>query len=107
MKSFTVAAAAAVFAFGQIAVMPAYAKEAEATQFRTAAPTQFSAEDLQRYGLDASATDRAMQLQKDGYEIRVLSGEEAAKYKAGITDNQWLLLGILAGVIVIAVAVAD
>jgi len=39
--------------------------------------------------------------------VRVLSREEAAKHQAGITDNQWVLLGILAGVVIIAVAVAD
>ena len=48
-----------------------------------------------------------MDLQNQGYEIRVLSQEEAAQYQAGITDSQWIWLGILAGVIVIAVAVSD
>jgi hypothetical protein len=48
-----------------------------------------------------------MTLQDQGYEIRVLSEDEAAQYQAGITDSQWIWLGILAGVIVIAVAVAD
>jgi Flp pilus assembly protein TadB len=82
---------------------PAFAE----TQFRSAAPQTFTAQDLQAYGLDQAATDRAVALQEQGYEIRVLSEEEAAQYQAGITDNQWIWLGILAGVIVIAVAVAD
>jgi Flp pilus assembly protein TadB len=110
MKTRIATAVALGFALTQLAAMPAYAEQsaqAAQTQFRTAAPQQFSAQDLQQYGLDKSATQRAMDLQKDGYQIRVLSGEEAQKYQAGITDNQWLLLGILAGVIVIAVAVAD
>ena len=76
-------------------------------QYRTAAPQSFTAEELQAYGLSADATQRAVALQQEGYEIRVLSEEEAHAYQAGITDNQWLLLGILAGVIVIAVVVAD
>ncbi|HRO02557.1 MAG TPA: hypothetical protein PLS69_02985 [Terricaulis sp.] len=76
-------------------------------QYRTAEPQSFTAEELQAYGLDAQASQRAIALQNEGYEIRVLSEEEAQAYQAGITDNQWLLLGILAGVIVIAVAVAD
>ena len=76
-------------------------------QFRTAEPQSFTAQDLQAYGLDAEAAQRGVALQDQGYEIRVLSEEEAEAYQAGITDNQWLLLGILAGVIVIAVAVAD
>lgn len=106
MKSMLAGAVVAAFAFAQVAVVPAYAEESVA-QFRTAAPQSFSSQDLRQYGLDARTTDRAMALQDQGYEIKVLSQEEAAKYQAGITDNQWLLLGILAGVIVIAVAVGD
>ena len=110
MKNRLATAVAAAFVLAQLAAVPAYAEQsaqAVQTQFRTAAPQQFSAEDLQKYGLDANATQRAMDLQKDGYQIRVLSGAEAEKYQAGITDNQWIWLGILAGVIVIAVVVAD
>lgn len=106
MKSHFVKAVAVSFALAQIAAMPAYAEQTN-TQFRTAAPQQFSAQDLQRYGLDSAAADRAVELQSQGYEVKVLTPEEAQQYQAGITDNQWLLLGILAGVIVIAVAVAD
>lgn len=95
-------AVAVTFALSTIAA-PAFAD----TTFRTAEPQAFSAQELQQYGLDASATERAIDLQNQGYEIRVLSEDEAAQYQAGITDNQWLLLGILAGVIIIAVAVAD
>ncbi|MEZ6023143.1 MAG: hypothetical protein R3C16_06975 [Hyphomonadaceae bacterium] len=80
---------------------PAFAE----TQFRTPEAQAFSSEDLQRYGLDDAATQRAIELQDQGYEIRMLSEEEAQQYQAGVTDTQWLLLGILAGVIVIAVAV--
>ena len=102
MKNRIAAVVALSFAFGSVAA-PAFAEEAA---FRTAAPQTFSASDLQAYGLSADATQRAVALQDQGYEIRVLSTEEAAQYQAGMTDNQWLLLGILAGVIVIAVAVA-
>lgn len=105
MKSRFIGAVALAFAFTQIAAAPAFAEQA--AQFRTAPPQAFSSEDLQQYGLNADASDRAMALQDQGYEIRVLSREEAAQYQAGITDNQWLLIGILAAVVVIAVAVAD
>lgn len=105
MKTF-VTALAAGFALTQAAIMPVYAEEA-ASPFRSAAPQSFSADELQRYGLDANAADRAVALQDQGYQVMVLSEEEAEQYTAGITDNQWLLLGILAGVIVIAVAVSD
>jgi hypothetical protein len=106
MKSRLASAIALGFVLTQVAAMPAFAEQS-ATQFRTAAPKTFSANDLQRYGLDKTASDRAVALQKQGYEVKVLSTEEAQKYQAGISDNQWLLLGILAGVIVIAVAVSD
>jgi hypothetical protein len=105
MKSRIVSAVALAFALSQVGVAAAYAEQT--APFRTAAPQTFSSEDLQRYGLSKEASARAEALQKDGYEVKVLSKEEAAKYQAGITDNQWLLLGILAGVVVIAVAVAD
>lgn len=95
-------ALAVSFALTSIAA-PAMAQ----TEFRTAEPQTFSTQELQQYGLDAAATERAIDLQNQGYEIRVLSEEEAANYQAGITDSQWIWLGILAGVIIIAVAVAD
>jgi hypothetical protein len=106
MKFRFAGAAALCLAVAQVAAAPAFAEEAVA-QFRTAAPQRFSSEDLQRYGLAPDAADRAVALQKQGYEVRVLTHEEAKGYQAGITDNQWILLGILAGVIVIAVAVSD
>jgi hypothetical protein len=106
MKARFLGAVALAFAFTQLAAPAAYAQQA-AAQFRTAAPQTFSSQDLQQYGLSAEASDRATALQSQGYEIRVLSHEEAQQYQAGITDNQWLLIGILAAVIVVAVAVSD
>lgn len=106
MKSRIVGAVALAFALAQLTAAPAYAEQA-AAQFRTAAPQAFTAQDLQSYGLSTEASERATALQAQGYEIRVLSHEEAAQYQAGITDNQWLLIGILAAVIVVAVAVSD
>lgn len=106
MKSRFIGALALAFAFSQVAVAPAFAQQA-AAQFRTAAPQTFSSQELQQYGLSAEASERAAALQDQGYEVRVLSHEEAQQYQAGVTDNQWLLIGILAAVVVIAVAVAD
>lgn len=105
MKSALAAAVAVVFTVASAAA-PALA-ERPAAQFRSVAPQPFSAGELQQYGLDRAAADRAVALQQQGYEIKVLSTEEAAQYQAGITDNQWLLIGILVGVVVIAVAVGD
>lgn len=101
MKSRFITALALSAALVAATATPSFA------QFRTAAPQTFSAQELQAYGLDARTSQRAVDLQRQGYEVRVLSEEEAKGYQAGITDNQWLLLGILAGVVVIAVVVAD
>jgi hypothetical protein len=101
MKSRLLGTVAVAFA---LITAPAYA---ETAQFRSAAPQSFTSQELQSYGLSSEASNRAVALQEQGYEVRVLSEDEASQYQAGITDNQWLLLGILAGVIVIAVAVAD
>lgn len=101
MKPNFVSALALSAALTAATITPSFA------QFRTAEPQTFSAQELQAYGLDANAAERGVALQEQGYEIRVLSDAEAQAYQAGITDNQWILLGILAGVIVIAVVVAD
>jgi hypothetical protein len=87
-------------ALSQVAV-PAYAQTLETTtQFRTAEPQAFTAEDLQRYGLDASETQRAMDLQAQGYQIVALTPEEAEAYQAGaISQTEWILIGI--GVLII------
>lgn len=106
MKNILAGASALGLAFAQFAAVTAHAAE-PAASFRTVAPQKFSAEDLQRYGVTKANAERGVDLQKQGYKVMVLNEQEAAKYKAGITDNQWILLGILAGVIVIAVAVAD
>lgn len=103
MKTLVAGASALAFIAAQALAMPAYAEQAS---FRTTPAQTFSATDLQRYGLDENAAQRAQDLQARGYEIKVLTPAEAAQYQAGITDNQWLLLGVLAGVIVIAVAVS-
>lgn len=104
MKARLAGAVGAIFALAQVAAMPAYAEQ---SPFRAPEARAFSAADLQAYGMERAAADRAVALQDQGYEIRVLSQEEAANYQAGITDSQWIWLGILAGVIVIAVAVSD
>lgn len=106
MKSVLAGAIALTLAASAIAA-PAYAEQQAAASFRTAAPQTFTASDLQAYGLSASATDRAMQLQSQGYQIKVLTPAEAQRYQAGITDNQWIWIGILVGVVVIAVAVSN
>ena len=96
------AALAASLAFAQIAAPVAFA-ETPASPFRTAAPQTFSADDLQRYGLteDEAATVKAYQEQ--GYEVQLLTPEEAAAYNAGMSNRNILaLVGLVAIVIVVA-----
>ena len=80
---------------------PAYAEPTEtAPAFRAVAPQKFTAEDLQRYGLDAEAAARGVALQDQGYRIVALTPEEAKAYQAGnITQTEWILIGI--GVLII------
>ncbi len=105
MKLRLVSAVALSLALSSLAAPAAMARDM--TAFRTAAPQTFTASDLQSYGLDAQAAQRAVDLQQQGYQIKVLSREEAQQYQAGITDNQWIWIGILVGVVVIAVAVSN
>ncbi len=105
MKSRLASALALGLFLAPTLAAPSFAEQ-PAAEFRTAAPEAFSAEDLQRYGLDSEAADRAVALQDQGYEVMVLSTEEADQYTAGITDSQWILVGILVGVVIIAVAVS-
>jgi hypothetical protein len=105
MKSTIASTIALAFAAAQFVAMPAYAEQP--ATFRSVEAQKFSSADLQRYGMSQAAADHGAALQDQGYKVMVLSKDDAAKYQAGISDNQWILLGILAGVIVIAVAVAD
>jgi hypothetical protein len=90
-------------AFTQIAAMPAFAEQP--SHFRTAAPQTFSTEDLQRYGLSASDAATVHGYQDRGYQVVVMTPEQARQYQAGWSTNTWLIVGLV--VIVVAVAVAN
>jgi hypothetical protein len=79
--------------------MAAYAETPQQAQFRSVAPQTFTAEELQAYGLSSEQAQRAMALQQQGYHIVALTPEEAQNYKAGITQTEWILIGI--GVLII------
>jgi hypothetical protein len=93
----TIAAGVALSQFG----VAAYAESVEApTQFRSVQAQTFTAEDLERYGLDADAAARGAELQAQGYRIVALTPEEAEAYRAGnISQTEWILIGI--GVLII------
>jgi TolA-binding protein len=95
MKTRLLCAVAAGFAMSQVAA-PAYA---ETPQFRAVEAQSFSAEDMQMYGLSAEESARAAELQAQGYKIVALTPEEAEAYQAGITQTEWILIGI--GVLII------
>jgi hypothetical protein len=94
-------ATALAFALALSTVAPsAFAEEA----FRAPEAQTFTQQDLQQYGLSASDAAQVAAYQEQGYNVVVMSPEEAQQYQAGITNTQWLLIGLL--VVVVAVAVS-
>jgi hypothetical protein len=72
-------------------------------QFRAVEPQTFTTAELQQYGLSAGDAAQVAAYQDQGYEVVVMSPEEAQQYQAGITNTQWLLIGLLVVVVVVAV----
>lgn len=100
MKIRSVCALACALAMTQFgAVAYAETPQQAPAQFRTVAPQTFTAEELQAYGLSTAEVDRAMALQEQGYRVVALTPEEAEAYQAGITQTEWILIGI--GVLII------
>lgn len=91
---------AVAFAFALSTVAPV--AFAETQTFRSAEAQTFSQQDLQQYGLSATDAAQVASLQEQGYQVVVMSEEEAQQYQAGITDTQWLLIGLLVVVVVVA-----
>ncbi len=85
--------------------MAAPAALAEQQSFRAVEPQMFSADELQRYGLTAEDAAQVQSYQEQGYQVVVLSPEEAEEYQAGLSTTTWLLIGL--AVVIIAVAAAD
>ncbi len=103
MKIRIIGALALGLALSQFGVSAAYAEPA-AAHFRTVQPQTFTAEDLQRYGLDAEAAARGEALQQQGYRILALTPEEAEAYRAGqYSQTTWILIGV-AVLVILAVA---
>ena len=105
MKKSLIGALALGLALSTLGVSAAYAEPVAATtHFRTVQPQSFSAEDLQRFGLDADATARAESLQSQGYRILALTPEEAEAYRAGdYSQTTWIFIGV-AVLVILAVA---
>lgn len=82
--------------------VPGHAQSQEnAAPFRAAEPRQFTAEDMQRYGLEEQEAARGAELQEQGYRIVALTPEEAEAYQAGaFTQTEWILIGVGALVLI-------
>lgn len=107
MKFFSASAVALSLALSSVAAPAAFASDA-ATQFRSVEAQTFSTDDLQRYGLSANDAAQVHALQEQGYQVQVISQEEADERYAGqFTDSQWLVIGLIAVVVIVAVAVGD
>ena len=102
MKIRLPAAIALSFALSQIAVPLAMA-QTPASQFRSVPAQTFSDSELARYGLTEAETAEVRAWQEQGYQVQVLTPEEAEAYNAGLTNNNILaLIGLVAIVVVIA-----
>ncbi|MFN4023887.1 MAG: hypothetical protein ACK4MQ_03580 [Hyphomonas sp.] len=84
--------------------LPATAIAQEApSPFRSVEAQSFSATDLQRYGLTDAQVAEVQAYQAAGYDIQVMSPEEAEEYTAGISTNNVLaIIGLVAIIVVIA-----
>lgn len=88
-------------AFAQITAPAAMAE----TQFRTVERQAFSNEDLQRYGLSADDAAQVQAYQRQGYQVRVVTPEEASQYQAGISNRTWWIIGAVVVIVAVAAAV--
>lgn len=104
MKIRAATAIALSLAFAQMAAPAAYAQQTM-SEFRTAAPQAFTTDDLQRYGLSADDAAQVAAYQEQGYQVQVLTPEEAEQYNAGLTNNQWFIVGLVVLVVVVAAVV--
>lgn len=102
MKNRLPAAIALSFALSQIAVPLAMA-ETQASQFRSVEAQTFSDSDLAKYGLTDAETAQVRAYEAQGYQVQLLTPEEAEAYNAGLTNNNILaIIGLVAIVVVIA-----
>lgn len=106
MKTIALKAALALsLAAAPIAAPVAFA-ETPASPFRSVEPQTFTAEDLQRYGLTQDEAATVQSYQEQGYQVQLLTPEEAEAYNAGLSNTNILaLIGLVAIVVVVAAAI--
>jgi hypothetical protein len=104
MKLRAPGAIALSLALAHMAV-PAAALAGPASPFRSAEPRAFTAAELQRYGLTADESALVEAYEAEGYEVQVLTQEEAEAYQAGISTRNFLaIVGLVTIIVVVASA---
>lgn len=99
------AALALSLAVAPLASQAAFA-ETQASPFRSVEPQTFSEDDLQRYGLTQDEAATVQAYQEQGYQVQLLTPEEAEAYNAGMSNTNILaLIGLVAIVVVVAAAI--
>lgn len=102
MKLRVPTAIALSLALSLSAPVAAFAQEAP-SPFRSVDAQTFSANDLQRYGLSDEQIATVEAYQQQGYDVQVMTAEEAAEYTGGMSSNNALaIVGLVAIVIVVA-----
>lgn len=105
MKFRVPAAIAASLALSVAAPAAAFAQEAP-SPFRSVEAQSFTADDLQRYGLSDEQVATVQSYQEQGYQVQVMTPEEAAEYTGGMSTNNFLaIVGLVAIVVVVAAAI--
>jgi hypothetical protein len=103
MKLRLATALALSLAFTQVTAPAAFAAEAPA--FRSVEAQSFSQDELTRYGLSSADAAAVGAYQDAGYQVQVVSAEEAEAITGGqFSQNQWLVIGLIVLVVVVAVA---
>lgn len=104
MKRRIASAIALSFALSSVAIMPAAAEqEAQSTQFRSVERQSFSQNELQRFGLSANDAAQIGAYQDAGYQVQVVSPEEAQQMTGGqFSNTQWLIIGLIVVIVVVA-----
>lgn len=97
------AAAAAALAIAQTA----YAETPSRPAFHSPAPSAFSQSDIASYKLDAETAAKAEQYRKDGYQVMALTPDKLEASKAGLNNTTWIIIGVVALVVIIAVAASN
>lgn len=100
MKLRIATALALSLAFTSMAAPAALAEQT--TAFRTVEAQAFTAAELQQYGLGADDAAQVAALQEQGYQVQVMTPEEADQVQAGLSTRTWLIIGLV--VVVVAVA---